>query len=118
MDFGDLDINFVARNGRIETSPIRLEIDGYPIELHGSVGFDKSLDYIAKLPITPMLVGNKAYPYLKGATIDVPIRGSASHPNIDKRTMHKVSAEMVQQAFQKPLEQGVQKIFEQLLKNK
>ncbi|MBW2436033.1 MAG: DUF748 domain-containing protein, partial [Deltaproteobacteria bacterium] len=28
MNFGDLDIDFVARNGRIETSPIRLEIDG------------------------------------------------------------------------------------------
>ena len=118
MDFGNLDIDFVARNGRIETSPIRLEIDGYPIELHGSVGFDKSLDYIAKLPITPMLVGNKAYPYLEGATIDVPIRGSASHPDIDKRTMHKMSADMVQQALQKTLEQGVQNVFEQLIKNK
>ncbi|MGD8723921.1 MAG: DUF748 domain-containing protein, partial [Desulfobacterales bacterium] len=53
MDFKDLDIDFVARNGRIETSPIQLEIDGYPITLHGSVGFDKSLDYIAKIPITP-----------------------------------------------------------------
>ena len=61
MDFGDLDIDFVARNGRIETSPIRIVIDGYPIELRGSVGFDKSLDYTAKLPITPKLVGDKAY---------------------------------------------------------
>ena len=65
MDFGDRNIDFVARNGRIETSPIRLEVDGYPVELRGSVGFDKSLDYIARLPITPKLVGDKAYPYLE-----------------------------------------------------
>lgn len=118
MDFGDLDIDFVARDGRIETSPIRLEIDGYPIELHGSAGFDKSLDYTAKLPITPMLVGDKAYRYLEGTTIDVPIGGSSSNPDIDKRTLQKATADMAQQALQKSLEKGVQNIFEQIIKKK
>ena len=118
MDFGNLDIDFVARNGRIETSPIRLKIDGYPIELHGSVGFDKSLDYTAKLPMTPMLVGDKAYRYLEGVTIDVPIRGSSSNPDIDKATMQKASADMAQQALQKTLEKGVQNILEQIIKKK
>jgi hypothetical protein len=118
MDFGDLDIDFVARNGRIETSPIRLEIDGYPIELRGSVGFDKSLDYIAKLPITPKLVGNKAYTYLEGVTIDVPIRGNSSNPDIDKGTMQKASASLAEQALQKTLEKGVQNLFEQIIKKK
>jgi hypothetical protein len=118
MDFGDLDIDFVARNGRIETSPIRLEIDGYPIELRGSVGFDKSLDYTAKLPITPRLVGNKAYRYLEGVTIDVPIRGNSANPDIDQSSMQKASASLVEQALQKNLEKGVQNILEQLLKKK
>lgn len=116
MDFGDLDIDFVARNGRIETSPIRLEIDGYPIEMHGSVGFDKSLDYIAKLQITPKLVGDKAYAYLEGVTIDVPIHGNSSNPDIDKGTLQKASASLAQQALQKSVEKGVQNVLEQLLK--
>ncbi len=116
MDFGDLDIDFVARNGRIETSPIRLEVDGYPISLHGSVGFDKSLDYVAKLPITPKLVGDKAYTYLEGVTIDVPIRGNSSNPDIDEDTMHKASASMAEQALQKSLEKGLQNVLENLLK--
>ena len=118
MDFGDLDIDFVARNGRIETSPIRLEIDGYPIELTGSVGFDKSLDYTAKLPITPMLVGNKAFRYLEGVTIDVPIRGNSANPDIDQSSMQKASSSLAEQALQKNLEKGVQNILEQLLKKK
>jgi hypothetical protein len=118
MDFGDLDIDFVARNGRIETSPIRLEIDGYPIELRGSVGFDKSLDYTAKLPITPKLVGKKAYRYLEGVTIDVPIRGNSSTPDIDESTMQKATASLAEQALQKSLEKGVQNIFEQIIKKK
>jgi hypothetical protein len=118
MDFGDLDIDFVARNGRIETSPIRLEIDGHPIELRGSVGFDKSLDYTAKLPITPKLVGNKAYQYLEGVTIDVPIRGNSKNPDIDESSMQKASASLAEQALQKSLEKGVENIFQQLLKKK
>jgi hypothetical protein len=116
MDFGDLDIDFVARNGRIETSPIRLEIDGYPIELRGSVGFDKSLDYTAKLPITPKLVGDKAYRYLEGVTFDVPIRGNSKNPDIDESSMQKATAGLAEQALQKSLEKGVQNILEQLLK--
>ena len=108
----------MARNGRIETSPIRLEIDGYPIELRGSVGFDKSLDYIAKLPITPQLVGKKAYRYLEGVTIDVPIRGNSSEPDFDESSMQKASAGLAEQALQKSLEKGVQNIFEQILKKK
>jgi len=118
MDFGDLDIDFVARNGRIETSPIRLEIDGYPIELRGSVGFDKSLDYIAKLPITPKLVGDKAYRFLEGVTIDVPIRGNSKNPDIDESSMQKATAGLAEQALQKSLEKGAQNILEQLLKKK
>ena len=118
MDFGDSNIDFVARNGRIETSPIRLEVDGYPLELRGSVGFDKSLDYIARLPITPKLVGDKAYQYLEGVTIDVPIRGNSSNPDIDESTMQKASSNLAEQALQKTLEKGVQNIFEQLIKKK
>jgi hypothetical protein len=118
MDFGDRNIDFVARNGRIETSPIRLEVDGYPLELRGSVGFDKSLDYIARLPVTPKLVGDKAYPYLEGVTIDVPIRGNSSHPDIDESTMQKASSSLAEQALQKTLEKGVQNIFKQLIKKK
>ena len=118
MDFGDRNIDFVARNGRIETSPIRLEVDGYPVELRGSVGFDKSLDYIARLPITPKLVGDKAYPYLEGVTIDVPIRGNSSNPDIDESAMQNASSSLAEQALQKTLEKGVQNIFEQLIKKK
>jgi hypothetical protein len=116
MNFGNLDIDFVARTGRIETSPIRLEIDGYPISLHGSVGFDKSHDYIAKIPITPKLVGDKAYTYLEGVTIDVPIRGNSSNPDIDKGTVQQASTSLAEQALQKSVQKGVQNVLEQLLK--
>jgi hypothetical protein len=88
LEINELDVKFVAQNGRIKTSPIRFEINGYPVELNGSVGFDKSIDYIATLPITPALVGNDAFRFLEGTTIDVPIRGTSSDPNFNEPSDH------------------------------
>ena len=86
--------------------PIRFEINGYPVELNGSVGFDKSIDYIATLPITPALVGNDAFRFLEGATIDVPIRGTSSDPNFNEAVMQKATESLVQQAMQKGFAKG------------
>ena len=56
VEIGDLDIEFICRNGRIETSPIQLNIGDFALILSGSVGFDKSLDYQAKIPLGEKLV--------------------------------------------------------------
>ena len=118
LEIDNLDVEFVARNGRIKTSPIRFEIGGYPVELNGSVGFDKSIDYIATLPITPALVGNDAFGFLEGATIDVPIRGTSSDPNFNEAVMQKATESLVQQALQKGLQKGLQGIFEKMFEKK
>lgn len=118
LEIDNLDVEFVAQNGRIKTSPIRFEVGGYPVELKGSVGFDKSIDYIATLPITPALVGNDAFGFLEGATIDVPIRGTSSDPNFNEAVMQKATEGMVQQAMQKGLQKGLQGIFKKMLEKK
>ncbi len=118
LEIDNLDVEFVARNGRIKTSPIRFEVGGYPVALNGSVGFDKSIDYIATLPITPALVGNEAFGFLEGATIDVPIRGTSSDPNFNEAVMQKATESLVQQAMQKGLQKGLQGIFKKMLEKK
>ena len=118
LEIDNLDVEFVAQNGRIKTSPIRFEVGGYPVVLNGSVGFDKSIDYIATLPITPALVGSDAFGFLEGATIDVPIRGTSSDPNFNEAVMQKATESMVQQAMQKGLQKGLQGIFKKMIEKK
>ncbi|MGD2184832.1 MAG: AsmA-like C-terminal region-containing protein, partial [Desulfobacterales bacterium] len=118
LEIDNLDVEFVAQNGRIKTSPIRFEIGGYPVELNGSVGFDKSIDYVATLPITSALVGNDAFGFLEGTTIDVPIRGTSSDPNFNEAVMQKATESLVQQVLQKGLQKGLQGIFEKMLPKK
>lgn len=56
------------------------------IELAGDVGFDRSLDLVASLPITRSMVANNDLlgDVVEGTRIAVPIRGTLSNPQIDR----------------------------------
>ena len=112
----DQSIDFEARNGRVACSPVTLDIQGYPLKMEGSIGFDNTLDFIARVPITPKMVGKDAYHLLQGTTIKVPIRGTASRPKIDQAAFQDATGDLMQQVLQKNVEQGVQNLFKNLFK--
>ena len=112
------EIRFEAENGRVKTSPIRFRADEYFLELQGSMGFDKTIDFIAKLPVTRKMVGGKAYEYLQGVTINVPIGGTVSKPEIDEAAMEKATGSLVQQTMQKTIEKQATDLLQQLFKKK
>ena len=74
------------RDGRFHQAPMIIRAAGYSFGLSGSVGLDTTLDLQVDLPITrDMVGGNKdLYELLKGETIKVPIRGTASAPEIGR----------------------------------
>jgi hypothetical protein len=111
------EIKFEAENGRVKTAPIRFRAAEYFLELQGSMGFDKTIDFIARLPVTRKMVGGKAYEYLKGVTIDVPIGGTVSKPQIDEAAMQKATGSLVQQTMQKSIEKKATDLLQQLFKN-
>jgi hypothetical protein len=122
----DLDIDFVARDGRIETSPVELNFGGLPLKLEGSMGFDGSMDYKAQVPLGGNLFGKDLSKFLQGMVITVPIRGTASDPKIDKkaaeqqakRTEPQQSKPSDPQKVQKELEKNVMNLLDNILKTK
>jgi hypothetical protein len=118
LDIGNQDIRFTARNGRINSSPLQIMVDDHPLNLQGSIGFDRTINYIAQLPVTERLVGRDAYRFLKGVSIDVPIGGTVAKPRIDEQSMQKAVGSMVQQALQKNIERQAVDLLQQLLKPK
>jgi len=116
LSMADQDIDFEARNGRISLSPMTLDAEGYQLKMQGSVGFDETLDFIARLPVTKKMVGKDAYQFLQGTTIKVPIRGTASKPNIDETAFQQATGDLMQQALRKNLEQGAQNLLKNLFK--
>jgi hypothetical protein len=116
VDFDTQNIEFRARNGRIVTSPIRMSVEDYRLTLQGSVGFDQTLAYTAQIPVTRRLVGRDGYKYLQGSTINVPIRGTVSSPEIDEQALEEATASLVQQALQKVIERKAGDLLEKLLR--
>ncbi|MBT8366231.1 MAG: hypothetical protein KJP23_16145, partial [Deltaproteobacteria bacterium] len=112
----DQSVDFEARNGRVTWAPMILEVGGYPLKMHGSIGFDNTLDFTARVPVTPKMVGKDAYQYLKGTTIKVPIGGSVSKPKINQAAFQDATGDLMQQVLQKNVEQGVQDLFKNLFK--
>lgn len=114
----DQSIDFEARNGRITSAPMTLDVGGNSLTLNGSVGFDNTLDFIARVPVTENLVGKDAYRFLQGTTINLPIRGTVSKPQIDEQALQQATRNLVQQSLQKNVEQGVQNLLQNLLKKR
>jgi hypothetical protein len=114
----DLDIDFVARDGRIKTSPIQLNIGGHPLTISGSMGFDKSVDYRAQIPVGSFLFGKDSSSPLKGLSITVPIGGTASNPKIDQKAAQKKLKTSEKKKAQKAIEQDVKNLMENIFKKK
>ncbi len=116
LSLADQDIDFEAKNGRIALSPVTLDAEGYQLKMHGSIGFDQTLDFIARLPVTKKMVGKDAYRFLQGMTIKVPIRGTTSQPRIDETAFQQATDDLMQQALRKNLQNGVQNLLKNLFK--
>jgi translocation and assembly module TamB len=116
FDLGDQTIDFVARDGRLECSPLTIDVGGSPLVMYGSVGFDNTLDYIAQIPLTENMVGKDAYRFLQGVSVKVPIRGTVSDPKIDQTALQEATGSIVEQAMQKNIQQGVQNLLQNFLK--
>jgi len=117
LSLADQEVDFEAKNGRIALSPMTLDAEGYQLKMHGSIGFDKTLDFIARLPVTKKMVGKDAYRFLQGTTIKVPIRGTASKPRIDEAAFQEATGDLMQQALHKNLQNGAQDLLKNLFKN-
>jgi hypothetical protein len=116
LQLADQDIAFEAKNGRIDLSPMTVEAQGYQLKMHGSVGFDKTIDFIARIPVTEKMVGKDLYPFLQGTTIKVPIRGTTAKPRLDQTAFQEATGDLMQQALRKNLEQGAQNLLKNLFK--
>jgi hypothetical protein len=112
----DQEIDFEAKDGRVTLSPMTLEAEGYQLKMHGSIGFDNTLDFIARIPVTDKMVGKDAYQFLQGTTIKVPIRGTSANPRVDETALQQATGDLMQQALRKNLENSAQDLLKNLFK--
>lgn len=107
-------MTFIGENKRVTCSPLEATVNTYSLILEGSVGFDQSLDYIAKIPITRKMVSSDVYKYLEGTYISVPLTGTVSKPFVSKSVVQKALGDLVLQAGKKQLGDQAGKLLQKL----
>lgn len=111
---GEKPMTCIGKDERVTCSPLEATVNEYYLILEGSVGFDQSLDYIAKVPVTRKMVSSKIYKYLEGTYINVPIKGTVSKPKISNSVLQDALSDLVIQAGKKELSDQAGKLLKGL----
>jgi translocation and assembly module TamB len=92
-------IPFTVRDQQVYHENVSITVNDVTLITRGSVGFDQSLNMVAEIPIQdewiegkPLLAG------LKGQTLKIPIRGTVSQPQLDRRILQNLSADLAKAA--------------------
>lgn len=85
--------------------------------LSGSVGMDKSLDYLLEVPVTRKLVSKEVYRFLEGTMVRVPIKGTIGKPAFDKNMVTAAIGDLVKQAAVKMVEKQASKLLPELIES-
>lgn len=82
----DEPVELTIADGRVRQNGLSIPVGDSKIEIAGSVGFDRTLDLRAKVPIVPERVGEKGFlgALAAGTRVTVPIGGTLSQPRFDR----------------------------------
>ncbi|QEG20535.1 translocation/assembly module TamB domain-containing protein [Mariniblastus fucicola] len=94
-------IPLAVENGRVFHEGIKFSHNELIIRTSGSVGFDQTVNLVAKIPIADEWIdGNQYLAGLKGQSISIPVGGTVDRPVIDKDAVQKLSTDLVRNAAQ------------------
>ena len=117
LSLHDSEIQCSGHEGRITCSPVRILAADSEMVLSGSVGMDKTLDYLLEVPITRKLVSQEVYQFLEGTMVRVPITGTIDKPLFDKNTMTAAIRGLVNNAAVKVVEKQANKLLPELIED-
>lgn len=110
----DQPVTFVGEDGRVICSALEATVNEYSLILEGSVGFDQTLDYTVKMPVTEKMVSGDVYKYLEGTFITVPITGTVSKPSVNNAFIQKALGDLALQAGKKQFGDQAEKLLHRL----
>lgn len=116
MDMPEQRIDFEMRDGRVVHRNLNVKIGDARISTSGSVAVDGQMEMLATMPIpddwadkSPLLAG------LKGQSLQFPMGGTLSQPQIDTRLLQQLGRQTVQNAASGLLQQQLNRGLDKLL---
>ncbi len=114
IDTADIEFRMVDR--RVYHRNLKFTIGTLPITTHGSVGLDdESLAMIAEIPIQAKLLGRDlSLGALEGQTLQIPVGGTLSKPQLDRGVLRQFTAQLLQNLTRGVLQNELGKQLERL----
>ena len=110
-------VQLSVADGRVIQKGLEIPIrKGANVALEGSVGFDETLDMRASIPLSQGLLGSqKGLDALVGdGRVVVPIKGTVSHPQIDRRALQLALRDLSKSVLKKELSGSASDLLKQL----
>ncbi|MCA9129248.1 MAG: hypothetical protein KDB22_19315 [Planctomycetales bacterium] len=118
LNVSEQQVNFEMQDGRVRHNNLNVRIGDTSVSTAGSVAIDGQMDLLATVPIpdkwvetSPLLAG------MRGQSLQFPMRGTLSNPQVDTRLLQQFSQQTVQNAaqglLQQQLSKGLGKLFGQ-----
>ena len=119
VEVGEQQIGFQMENGRVHHHGLEVHIDDIIVRTQGWVSTDQSLSLMAEVPILDQWVEKeKLLAGLRGQSIQIPITGTLTSPNLDERALRQVSSKLIGSAAKGFLENEVQNQLQKLFRSK
>ena len=109
-------IAFRWQQGRVFTQGTTFEIDDVKIQSQGSIGLDQSIELVTIAPIQDEWIRDRAeLQFLRGQSLQVPIRGTLTQPRLDTDTLRQISRQFIRQGAGNLLRDQLQNQFQDKL---
>ena len=107
------EVPFRMTNGRVFHEGLTLVTKEATLKTRGSVGLDESLDLVIEVPVRDEWIAqNKSLSSLRGKSLQIPVRGSLTQPQLDARVLEGLAREAFTAPVENLLENELQKELE------
>ncbi len=117
VSINDQQVNFRVADGRVYHQNVEFQVGDITLRSQGSVGFDQTVQLTLQIPVQdawvtkePLLSG------LKGQTLQVPVGGTLSHPQMDQRALTQLTAQLFQKGAGQAVGNELDKALNKFLK--
>jgi hypothetical protein len=116
LSIRDQPVNFRVVDGRVHHESMEFQVDDVVLRSQGSVGLDETIQLVLTVPIQDRWIEKqRVLAGLKGQSLQVPITGTLTRPQMDQNALASLSGQLLQgaagQAVGNELNRALDKFF-------
>ena len=116
MELAPQEIDFQMTQGRVFHRNLELQAGKVLIRTQGWVGMDQTVGMMADIPVQDSWIeGRKLLEGLRGQSIQIPIHGTFSKPQLDRSAITQLSRKLIGNTAERLLQQELQRGLQKLL---